>query len=568
MKILRVNMTDLTTQFEDLPEEWKIIGGRGLTAKILKKEVAPETDPLGSNAKLVFAAGPVAGTMAPSCGRISVGAKSPLTNGIKEANAGGPAGQKLDKAGVRAIIVEGKPAKDNLYLLHLSKDGASLESADEYKGFRNYALAEKLHEKYNKNATIISIGIVGERQLKAAAVDFTDKDGHTSRHAARGGIGAVMGSKGLKAVVLDDSGAGTVEIQDSKAFKNAVKEWVKYLPTDPMVKQLSQFGSACASIMFRDLASMPAFNFGDGSLDVTKISGQGIDAINKERGGKMDGCMPGCVVKCSVIYNDPDGKFLTASYEYEATAMIGTNVGINDPDVVAKFDRICDEIGIDVIECGSAISVAASAGKIKMGDPAGVFGLLDEIEKGTEFGNILANGVVATCKALGVERIPAVKGQAMPAHDPRVGKGTGVTYLTSPMGADHTAGLCYSGDFLADEGAVERSLTAQVINTTKDAMGYCYFASPVDHKKNMAFLKDLINARYGTSYEPEDLIAIGRQTIKDELEFNAKSGFHTLNEPDPEFIRTEPVGPMKQIFKVDPDEIKGIWDQLDTIKVI
>ncbi len=568
MKILRVNMTDLTTTFEDLPEEWKIIGGRGLTAKILKAEVPPETDPLSPEAKLIFAVGPLAGTMAPSCGRLSVGAKSPLTNGIKEANSGGPTAQKLDKLGIRAIVVEGKPSDDKLYVLSLSKDGASLESADAYKGLRNYALVEKLHEKFNKKSAVISIGVVGERQLKSAAVDLTDKDSHTSRHAARGGVGAVMGSKGLKAIVIDESGTRPVDMADKEAFRATLKEWVKYLPTDPMIQQFSAFGSACSSVMLRSIGSMPVLNFGSDPFDVEKISGQGIDAINKERGGKMAACMPGCIVKCSVVFNDSDGEYLTASYEYEATAMIGTNLGIDDPDVVARFDRICDEIGIDVIECGSSISVAASAGKIKMGDPDGVFGLLDEIEKGTEFGNTLANGVVSTCKALGVDRIPAFKGQAIPAHDPRVGKGTGVTYHTSPMGADHTAGLCYAGDFMANEGAVDRSLAEQIFSAVKDALGYCYFATPMDHKKTMEFLRDLINARYGLSLAVEDLIKIGRETLKDELEFNKTSGFHTLNEPDPEFVRAEPVAPLGNVFGVDPDEIAKIWDNLDTIPVV
>ncbi len=568
MKILRVNMTDLTAVYEDLPEEWKILGGRGLTAKILTREVPPETDPLGPDAKLVIATGPLAGTMAPSCGRISVGAKSPLTNGIKEANAGGPTAQKLDKLGIRAIIVEGAPGDGKLYLLHLSRNGAVIEGADEYAGMKNYALVEKLHEKFNPKSAVISIGVIGERKLKGAAVDFTDKDGHTSRHAARGGVGAVMGAKGLKAIVVDESGSMPVKIADKDAFRGTLKEWIKYLPTDPMIKMFSAYGSACSSVMLRSIGSMPAFNYGSDPLDVEKISGQGIDAINKERGGKMDACMPGCIVKCSVVFHDPDGKYLTASYEYEATALLGTNLGINDPDVVAHYDRICDDIGIDCIECGAAIGVAAGAGKIKMGDPEGVFGLLDEIEKGTEFGNILANGVVATCKALGVDRIPAFKGQAIPAHDPRVGKGTGVTYHTSPMGADHTAGLCYAGDFMSNDGAVESSLVEQIYSAAKDALGYCYFATPGDKIKTLEFLRDLINARYGMSLGVEDLVNLGRQTLKDEIEFNKKSGFHTLNEPDPEFVRTEPVAPLGNVFGVNPDEMAKIWDKLDTIKVV
>ena len=150
MRILRVNMTKLETVFEDLPQDWLIIGGRGLCDRILKAEVPPQSDPLGPEAKLIVATGPLAGTLAPSCGRISVGAKSPLTLGIKEANSGGPVGQKMDKLGIRAIVVEGTPAKDKLYLLHISKDGAILEPADPYRGMKNYELADALYKKFDK----------------------------------------------------------------------------------------------------------------------------------------------------------------------------------------------------------------------------------------------------------------------------------------------------------------------------------------------------------------------------------------------------------------------------------
>ena len=150
MKILRINMTRLETTFEDLPEEWTIIGGRGLSVKILTAEVPPGTDPLSPEAKLVIAAGPLAGTIAPSCGRVSVGAKSPLTMGIKEANAGGPVGQKLDRLGIRAIVVEGAPAEDKLYQLNLTGNGAFLEPADDLQGMGNYGIGEALRKKHGE----------------------------------------------------------------------------------------------------------------------------------------------------------------------------------------------------------------------------------------------------------------------------------------------------------------------------------------------------------------------------------------------------------------------------------
>jgi len=198
--------------FEDLPEQWRLVGGRGLIAKIMNKEVPPDTDPLGPKNKLIIAGGPLAGTIAPQLGRISVGGKSPLTLGIKESNAGGPAAQKLDKLGIRAIVVQGVPKEAKFYCLKISKDEVTLVPADDYAGMKNYRLVRELYNKYKRKPAIISIGIAGERKYKAASVSFTDMLGDPSRNAGRGGLGALMGSKGLKAIIIDDSGTSPVNI--------------------------------------------------------------------------------------------------------------------------------------------------------------------------------------------------------------------------------------------------------------------------------------------------------------------------------------------------------------------
>lgn len=567
MKILRVNMTDLTTRIEDLPEGWEAVGGRGLTSRILDKEVPPDSDPLGADNKLIIATGPVAGTLAPSCGRISVGAKSPLTLGIKEANAGGPSGQKLDKLGFRGIVVEGKSKDGAFHLLVINKDGAKLIRADQYLGMKNYDLAAKLQEDIADKAAVICIGIGGERQYKSAAVDLTDNEGHCSRHAARGGLGAVMGSKGLKAVVLDDKDTGRADIADNERFKKALKEWPDVLKEDRQIKGMSKYGTPAGITMLRSIGSMPALNYSSDPLEnVEKISGQAIEEINTKRGGKMAGCMPGCLVRCSIIYKDAEGNQLTSGLEYETIALMGTNLGIVDPDVVAKFDRICDDLGIDTIEIGSALGVAAGAGKMKMGDAESAFKLLDEIEQGTDLGNTLANGVVSTCKALGIDRIPAVKGQAIPAHDPRFTKTTGVTYFNSPMGADHTAGISYA-DPSSKEGQGERSVLTQLYFAILDSLGYCMLASPADQAKTLSFLCELINARYNNDLKVEDLVELGRGTLRAELNFNKGSEFHTAH-PEPEFLRTEPLAPTGQVFDIDPEEIKNAWDNLDSLSPV
>jgi len=568
MRILRVKMSEIETQFEDLPEDWKILGGRGLTAKILNAEVPSDTDPFSTGAKIIFAGGPLAGTMAPSCGRISVGAKSPLTLGIKETNAGGPIAQKMDKLGIRAIVVEGAPPLDNSYFIHISKEGVSFKSADEYKGYMNYALAEELFKRYGKRSSVISIGVAGERNYKSASVAFTDKDGHPSRHAARGGLGAVMGAKGLKAIVIDDSGSSPVELADRGAFRGAVKDWSKTVKADARLQIISRYGTPAGIAPFRAIGTAPSKNYSSEQTEgFENLAGEAFEKTNQERGGRMTNCMPGCIVKCSTVYHDAEGRYLTAGYEYETIALLGTNLGISDSDTVARFDRLCDDMGFDTIELGSALGVAASAGKMEFGNADSALALFDEIERGTEFGNTLANGVVSTCKALGVERIPAFKGQAIPAHDPRVSKATGVTYHTSPMGADHTAGTTYEG-YKSKEGQVERSLKTQISVATMDSLGYCTLARPENQRALFDFLKDAINARYGLSLSIGDLVDIGRETLRTELAFNRGAEFSTAHDPAPDFIRTEQLAPKGYLFDIEQDEIDSIWEKLDTIEVV
>ena len=561
MKILRVDMSRLETRFEDLPKEWAVLGGRGLSARILTREVPPKADPLGPEAKLVIAGGPLAGTLAPSCGRISVGGKSPLTLGIKEANAGGPAAQKLDRLGIRAIVVEGAAKEGSLHLLVINKDGVTLHDADAYQGMKNYALVDAL-KRHGDKAAVISIGPAGERRWKGASVAFTDKDGHPSRHAGRGGLGAVMGAKGLKAIVVDDSGTPAVAIADKDAYREIMGNWPKVIQSDGQLQAFSKYGTPFGILALRGLGSMPSKNYSsEETPDVERISGEALEKLRQERGGRMDGCMPGCIVKCSIIHHDADGKYVTSAFEYETIALLGTNLGIAEPDELARMDRFCDEMGLDTIELGAAMGVAAGAGKMQMGDVRSAWALLDEVEKGTPFGSILGNGVVATSKSLGVKRIPAFKGQAIPAHDGRVCKAVGVTYATSPMGADHTAGLSYE-DPMNKEGKVETSFEMQTLMGMVDSLGYCLLASPSDHAAALGFFKGLIKARYGLDLSEDDLLAIGKQTLRDELKFNQGAEFATIHGPDPEFVRNEPLAPTGSVFDVDPDEVASIWKRL------
>lgn len=564
MKILRVSMNNQRIVFEDLPANWAYLGGSALIAKILNKEVPPSCDPLGQENKLVVACGPLAGTRAPQLGRVSVGAKSPLTQGIKEANSGGPAGQYLDRLGLRAIIFEQAPDDGKLYNLFITKDKAELISAEEFRGLKNYDLVSALHKKYSDKVAIISTGLAGERQYKGASVSLTDIFGDPSRNAARGGLGAVMGSKGLKAIILDPAGAEQVKIADQEVFRKTVREWADVLKHDVSISLYSRFGTPFAINNSAGHGSLPAMNYRSGQPEnFVAVSGNNIQKILFERGGKMHGCMPGCLVQCSIIYPDKEGKKICAAYEYENIALLGTNLGITDNDAIARLKFLCDDIGLDAIETGSALGVAAEAGKMKWGDALSAEKLFAEIEKETPLGFALANGVVTTARFLNVDRVPAFKGQALPAHDPRAVKGTGVTYFSSPMGADHTAGLTYRQPKEKKE-QIQTSLATQIKAAACDAFGYCLNSVPGESV--YPFFAALMNARYGLNLTEEDIIGVAKEALRDQLAFNEKAQFSKIDTTIPAFFREELIAPTSAVFDVDENEVKNLWKGLDAFK--
>jgi aldehyde:ferredoxin oxidoreductase len=479
--------------------------------------------------------------------------------GIKEANSGGPAAQILDRLGIRAIIVEGLPKKNKLYCLLIAKDKAQLIGADEYRGMKNYALVAALQKKYSDKIAIISTGIAGERKYKGASVSLTDIFGDPSRNAARGGLGAVMGSKGLKAIILDPSDTPQVELAHPEEFRRIVREWTNILKHDVSCSLFSRYGTPFAISNSAGHGTLPANNYHSGRPDnFIAVSGNSIQKILFERGGKMHGCMPGCVVQCSIIYPDKNGKRLCGAYEYETIALLGTNLGITDNDAIARLKFMCDDLGIDGVEAGSALGLAAEAGKMKWGDEKSAVELLTEMEKETPLGVALGNGVVAMAKHLKIDRVPAFKGQAIPAHDPRAVKGTGMTYFTSPMGADHTAGLTYRMPKSKNQ-QIENSMKSQIQAATCDAFGYCLNSVP-GGASVYPFFAGLMNARYGLTMTPIDVMDIGKQTLRDQLLFNEKAEFSKMDLKIPSFVREDAV------FDVDEAEVKNIWSRLDSFR--
>lgn len=571
--ILRINTREKTHSFEEAGGDLTYLGGRALTSRLLLNEVPPTCHPLGKSNKLIVSPGLLSGTAAANSGRLSVGAKSPLTGGIKESNSGGLVSQKLAKLGINAIVLEDKPEDAGFSLIVIKKDSVEILPADEYVGLGNNEVMKRLWEKYGKRVGVMSIGPAGEQRLTAACINFADPNGRPGRAAGRGGLGAVMGSKGVKAIVVDDSGSGKVPVANPEAFKAANKRWVEMLRGHPVTGQgLPTYGTAVLINIINEAGALPTKNFRSGRFEYAQdISGERIAELIEKRGGKTkEGCHPGCVIQCSNVYNDKDGKYLTSGFEYETIWAMGANTTIKDLDDVAMLDHLCDDIGLDTIETGVTLGVAMEAGLIAWGDAKAAIDLVRKVATGEPMGKIIGNGAAFTGQALGVDRIPVVKRQALPAYDPRSVKGVGVTYCTSPMGADHTAGyavapniLKVGGDVdpLKKEGNVEISKNLQIATAAIDSAGLCLFVAfaVLDAEDGMQTIVDLLNAQYGLSLTPDDVVSLGISVLKDEYEFNARAGFTKIHDRLPDFFK-EPLPPHNTTWDFTDEELQQAKD--------
>jgi aldehyde:ferredoxin oxidoreductase len=565
-KILRVNTRTNDIQSEACSAEALRIGGRSLIAHLALKEIDPNCDPLGRRNKFILAAGLLGDTNVTTAGRYSVGAKSPLTGGVKEASVGGSAGRQMACLGFRAVVLEDVPDNPQTNILVVTNEKAEIITAPDYKNLAVRASLQLLRDQFGEDAGMVCIGPGGEMMMAGAGVATTDKTGVQIRFAGRGGMGAVMGSKGIKAIVFDDTGASPVETHDRKSLNAANKKLVQLLMDDPKTENRHNFGTPAVLAVCNALGILPTRNFSAGQFEqVDAISGEAIAELIDKRGGdgrKGQPCIQGCVIQCSNVFPNPEGKATVASIQYENIALLGSNCGISDIDEIAELNNLCNEAGLDAIETGAAIGVAMEAGVIPFGDSEGAKDLIRQVWHGTPLGRIIGNGVVITGKVLGVRRIPAIKGQAIPAYDPRSLKGIGVTYVTSPMGADHTAGnaleLASSMDPRGTEGQVEASRRLQLRATILDSLGVCLFVRPAFVKKPDLFA-ELLNARHGFNLTYEDVQQMGIKCLETEREFNTLAGIDMDHCDVPEFMRYEPLPPHNTVFDISKAEMKRIW---------
>ena len=587
MWILRVNMNNCSYKLEDLPEAYKYLAGRAMTSTLVADEVPPLCHPLGPNNKIVFSPGIVTGTPAPTSARISVGAKSPLTGGIKESNAGSSWGSDMADMRIRALVIEGQPQEKGKYwglYLTWNKEAGKPEveffDATEYTGKPLSRVFPKVYGRFGRTVSIGGIGMVGEHGYSNSGVVFNDLKHRATRYAGRGGLGAVLNSKGVKFIVLKAKGAPGVPIADKALFAEGTKKMTEALRTHAITKPkgaLNSYGTAVLINIMNEAGGLPTRNFSSGRFEgAAKIAGEAIFEGNKQRLGEdlyNHACSPGCIIQCSNTWFKEDGTEHASCVEYESDWALGADCGIDNLDDIAEMVRLCNEYGLDTIETGTTLAVAMEAGVVPFGDGKGAIKLVHEMGKGTPLGRILGSGTEITGKTYGLTHIPVVKGQSMPAYEPRAVKGIGITYATTTMGADHTAGytiapeiLGVSGkvDPLSNEGKAALSRNFQTATAFIDSCGHCLFIAfaILDISSGFQGMIDECNGVFGTHWTGDDVTAYGAAVLKKERAFNEAAGIGPLADRVPEFMKLEPLPPHNQVFDIPDQVLDSVYGDL------
>jgi aldehyde:ferredoxin oxidoreductase len=563
-----VRLNDRTITKRELTGEAIVRAGRYLIAKTLLELGVATVDPLSPRNPLIFSAGPFAGTSWSNANRTSVGCKSPLTGGIKEANGGGTFSYGLGQQKIAGLTLHG--ASPSWVVLHIKKGGdIDFDDAAPYLGKGNFEAQALLHARYGKKVTIALCGPVGEYQGLIAGIAFSDKDGRPSRLSARGGVGAVMGSKKVKAIVVDLDKIPPFE--DAKKVNAAIKDYAKMLLADSLVTNFyAKIGTMGMADLQNTLGGLPVRNFSAGQLvDVAtgekfKMGGEYISQLNVSRGGEhTHACMPGCVIQCSNVYHDASGKEVVSPVEYETLGLLGTNCGIGDPDQLAQLNFVANDLGVDTIETGAMLAVLMEAGLGAFGDVNFMAECLAEIRTGTEKGRLWAQGTARVGEHYKVRRVPVIKKQAISAYDPRVVEATGISMMATAQGADHTAGnLPRLKTREMDAAAiVEQSLAHQARIAANDSLGLCIFGMSVTNP-NTEFLTAAINAAHGTSLTKDFFEALGRDALRLEWEFNKRAGFTEKDDELPEFFYSEPLPPTNHVARFHAADVHGMYERL------
>ncbi|MEM7134858.1 MAG: aldehyde ferredoxin oxidoreductase C-terminal domain-containing protein [Chloroflexota bacterium] len=569
-KYLDINLKDRSVQSETWEGEALIKAGRYLIAKTLVEMNVAQVDPLGPENPLIFSAGPFAGTTFSNANRISVGCKSPLTGGIKEANGGGTFAYAMGRLEVCGITLHDQ--SPDWVVIHLDKEGGiHFDDATPYLGKDNYQVADMLYEKYSKKIALALCGPVGEYQGLLAGIAISDNDGRPSRLAARGGVGAVMGSKKVKAIVIDVH--KMPNLHDRKKTLAAVKTYAKWVQEDESIQTTyNPIGTMAMGDYTNHIGGIPVNNFTLGAQvndeeETFKMGGTYVTELNNSRGGQhTHACMPGCIIQCSNVWADENGNEVTSPIEYETLALLGTNCGLSEPDDLAEMNQYCNLLGVDTIETGAMIAVLMDAQNVPFGDTDFMRSVFKALQEGTEEGKHWAQGTAAVGKQYGFHRVPVVKGQAISAYDPRVIEVTGISMMTSAQGADHTTGnvpRMQSRDKDLPE-LMDASLEAQIACAAVDSIGLCIFGRSVTNP-NIEWLAQAMNEAVGSDVQPTFFHEVGRETLLLEREFNLAAGFSQEDDELPQFFYDEELKPTNQAARFHGTEVHNIYERMDGV---
>jgi aldehyde:ferredoxin oxidoreductase len=567
---MHIDLSDRSVKTEELDGEDVVRAGRYLIAKTLLDRNAANVDPMGPENPLIFSAGPFAGSNFSNANRLSVGCKSPLTGGIKEANSGGTFAFAMGQLGISGFNLYGQCA--DWTVMHIKKGGEiEWHDGSPYLGQGTMETAEKLFEKFGDKVSLGICGPVGEYGGLVAGISFTDPEGRPTRIAARGGVGAVMGSKKVKAIVVDRD--KMPEFHDRKALMGSVRDYGKMLGADAAIQAFSDLGTAMVGDFTNNIGGLPTRNFSAGQLIDTKeqpfrLGGDFIREQNLARGGETThACMPGCMIRCSNVYADKDGKEMCSPMEYETLGLVGTNCGLEDPDHVAYLNNIANDLGIDTIELGATLGVLMEAGEGEFGDHEFMAKALEDMRTGTERGKILAQGTARVGEHYNVKRVPVIKKQGISAYDPRVIEVTGISMMVTAQGADHTTGNIpgFACDGKTTEELTDASLDIQILCAAADSLGLCLFGRSVTNVQ-LDFMVDALNKACGTDLDGSFYRKIGLEALQLEWDFNKAAGFTEADDELPDFFYDEELPPQNKRARHRAAEVnkalKGMVEQL------
>ncbi|MHA1341500.1 MAG: aldehyde ferredoxin oxidoreductase family protein [Promethearchaeota archaeon] len=536
----------------------RYLGGRALGVKLFTERVDPKIDPYDENNLLIFAVGPFSTTMVPTNGRFSLVTKSPLTNGIFYSNSGGFFGPNLKKCGYDALIINGK-LKTPKYLV-LDGDNVYLKDATSLWGMDTESCLDKLKEFEGKNIYTLIIGPAGENLVRYAAI-MTDAE----RAFGRGGVGAVMGSKKLKAIVVKN-GRKKIEINDREWLKKLVHSALDEIRVVPITRSaLPRFGTSGLINIINKLGMLPIKNFQKGYDPAAEnISGE---SIRKHIFVKQEGCF-GCPIQCGrkTKVGDISGK----GPEYETDWALGANLGIFNLEVVAKGGYLCNRLGLDTISCGGTIACAMELNQrgifnetdkqdqwkdVKFGNERILLDLIKKIAYREGIGNELAEGSKRFAeKYNSLEFAMQVKGLELPAYDPRGAFGHALGYATSNRGGCHLTGYMASMEIFAVPKKIDRFSTAakadllilkQNGKVIEDSVSVCAFAG---FALGLDFYARFLTAITGEEYTVVKLLEIGNEIYNLEHEFNLQAGLNKSEDKLPPRFITQP---LKEGFSKD-----------------